>query len=93
MLGDSIKIGRRGSLNGTDRRSSGVQGHVAYPDSANNPLPVLAAIVTALKAETIDDGTEHFPASNLEVTSIDVGNTVSNVIPASGAARFNIRLQ
>lgn len=88
-LGDSIKIGRRGSLSGTIT-VTGMQGHVAYPDKANNPLPVVARIVTALDVE-IDSGTAHFPASNLEVTSIDVGNAVSNVIPASGTIRFNIR--
>lgn len=89
-LGDSIKIGRRGSLSGAIT-VEGVQGHVAYPEKANNPLPVLAAIATALKADPIDTGTEHFPASNLEVTTIDVGNPVSNVIPGKGTLRFNIR--
>ncbi|WP_246132747.1 succinyl-diaminopimelate desuccinylase [Devosia ginsengisoli] len=89
LLGDGIKIGRRGSLSGVIT-VAGIQGHVAYPDRANNPLPVLARIVTALDAK-IDGGSEHFPASNLEVTSIDVGNGVSNVIPASGTIRFNIR--
>ncbi|WP_375450111.1 succinyl-diaminopimelate desuccinylase [uncultured Devosia sp.] len=89
-LGDSIKIGRRGSLSGTVT-VEGVQGHVAYPDKALNPLPVLAAIVTALSAEAMDAGTAHFPASNLEVTSIDVGNRTSNIIPAAGTIRFNIR--
>jgi succinyl-diaminopimelate desuccinylase len=69
---------------------AGIQGHVAYPDRANNPLPALARIVTALDTE-IDSGTEHFPATNLEVTSIDVGNAISNVIPAAGTIRFNIR--
>ena len=88
-LGDSIKIGRRGSLSGAIT-VTGMQGHVAYPDKANNPLPALARIVTALDTE-IDTGTKHFPATNLEVTSIDVGNVVSNVIPASGTIRFNIR--
>jgi len=88
-LGDSIKIGRRGSLSGTIT-VAGTQGHVAYPDKANNPMPALARVVTALDTN-IDDGTEHFPASNLEVTSIDVGNAVSNVIPAVGTIRFNIR--
>lgn len=88
-LGDSIKIGRRGSLSGRIT-VSGTQGHVAYPDKANNPLPVLAQLVTALDT-TIDTGTDHFPATNLEVTSIDVGNDISNVIPASGSLRFNIR--
>jgi len=89
-LGDSIKIGRRGSFSG--RVSvTGTQGHVAYPHKANNPLPVLAAIATALSSEPLDGGTAHFPASNLELTSIDVGNPVSNVIPMSGMLRFNIR--
>lgn len=89
-VGDSIKIGRRGSLNG-QIAVTGAQGHVAYPDKANNPLPVVAAIVTALSATPIDAGTEHFPRSNLEVTSIDVGNQTTNVIPARGTIRFNIR--
>lgn len=89
-LGDSIKIGRRGSLSGMVR-VEGVQGHVAYPEKANNPLPVLAQIVTALSEPTIDAGTAHFPASNLEVTSIDVGNGTGNVIPAMGSFAFNIR--
>jgi len=88
-LGDSIKIGRRGSFSGSIT-VTGTQGHVAYPDKANNPLPVLARIVTALDTE-IDTGTAHFPATNLEVTSIDVGNAISNVIPAAGSIRFNIR--
>jgi succinyl-diaminopimelate desuccinylase len=89
QVGDSIKIGRRGSFSG-QITVTGTQGHVAYPDKANNPLPVLARIVTALDT-TIDTGTDHFPASNLEVTSIDVGNSIGNVIPASGTLRFNIR--
>jgi succinyl-diaminopimelate desuccinylase len=89
-LGDSIKIGRRGSFTG-EITVTGTQGHVAYPHKANNPLPVLAAIATALSAERLDTGTEHFPASNLELTTIDVGNPVSNVIPMSGMLRFNIR--
>ncbi|MBE0581631.1 succinyl-diaminopimelate desuccinylase [Devosia sp.] len=88
-LGDGIKIGRRGSLSGIIT-VTGSQGHVAYPDKANNPLPTLARIVTALDTD-IDTGTAHFPASNLEVTSIDVGNAISNVIPAAGTIRFNIR--
>jgi succinyl-diaminopimelate desuccinylase len=89
QIGDSIKIGRRGSFSG-QITVAGTQGHVAYPDKANNPLPALARVVTALDT-TIDQGTEHFPASNLEVTSIDVGNPIGNVIPASGSIRFNIR--
>ena len=89
VLGDSIKIGRRGSFSGLIT-VTGTQGHVAYPEKANNPLPVLARVVSALEAQ-IDPGTAHFPASNLEVTSIDVGNNVANLIPASGTIRFNIR--
>lgn len=89
-LGDSIKIGRRGSFSGAVT-VTGTQGHVAYPERANNPLPVLAAIATALTSVRLDGGTAHFPASNLELTSIDVGNPVSNVIPMSGSLRFNIR--
>lgn len=89
-LGDSIKIGRRGSFSGVVS-VKGVQGHVAYPHKANNPLPVLAAIVTALSTTRLDQGTEHFPASNLEVTTIDVGNPTSNVIPGAGTLKFNIR--
>ena len=88
-LGDSIKIGRRGSLNGRIT-VTGMQGHVAYPDRARNPLPVLAIIVSALSGK-LDDGTAHFPPSNLEFTSIDVGNETTNVIPARAVARFNIR--
>lgn len=87
--GDSIKIGRRGSFNGKIT-VTGVQGHVAYLQKALNPLPVAAAIVSALSGK-LDDGNEHFPPSNLEFTSIDVGNTVTNVIPATATLRFNAR--
>ncbi|MBJ3784666.1 succinyl-diaminopimelate desuccinylase [Devosia sediminis] len=90
VLGDSIKIGRRGSFSGKVT-VTGTQGHVAYPHKANNPLPLLAAIATALSSEQLDGGTAHFPASNLELTTIDVGNPVGNVIPMSGTLRFNIR--
>jgi succinyl-diaminopimelate desuccinylase len=90
LLGDSIKIGRRGSFSGMVT-VTGTQGHVAYPEKANNPLPVIAAIATALTSTRLDAGTEHFPASNLELTTIDVGNPTGNVIPMSGALRFNIR--
>ncbi|HQZ11322.1 MAG TPA: succinyl-diaminopimelate desuccinylase [Devosia sp.] len=89
-VGDSIKVGRRGSFSGR-LTVTGVQGHVAYPDRARNPLPVLAACVTALKAVPLDAGTAHFPPSNLEFTTIDVGNETSNVIPSRGTARFNVR--
>ncbi|MDR3472876.1 MAG: succinyl-diaminopimelate desuccinylase [Devosia sp.] len=89
-VGDSIKIGRRGSLN-AEIVVTGTQGHVAYPDKANNPLPVAAALVTALMAVPLDAGTAHFPPSNLEVTSIDVGNEATNVIPGRVRIRCNIR--
>ena len=88
-LGDSIKIGRRGSLSGRIT-VTGVQGHVAYPEKAKNPLPVLAAVVTALSGR-LDEGTAHFPPTNLEFTSLDVGNDTTNVIPARAAGRFNVR--
>lgn len=90
LVGDSIKIGRRGSFSGRIT-ITGVQGHVAYPDRARNPLPVLAACVTALKAVPLDAGTAHFPPTNLEFTTIDTGNTAGNVIPSKGTARFNVR--
>ena len=88
-VGDSIKIGRRGSLNGVIT-IRGLQGHVAYPDRARNPLPAAAAIVAALSGK-LDEGTEAFPPSNLEFTSLDVGNDTTNVIPAQAVARFNVR--
>jgi len=89
-LGDTIKIGRRGSLNGVIK-VIGKQGHVAYPHRADNPAPVIARIVAALSAHALDHGTAHFDRSNLEVTSIDIGNTAVNVIPATAQAQFNIR--
>jgi len=89
-LGDTIKIGRRGSLNGV-LRVIGKQGHVAYPHRAENPVPVIARIVAALSSHALDDGTPHFDRSNLEVSSIDVGNPAVNVIPAQARAQFNIR--
>lgn len=88
-VGDSIKIGRRGSFSG-QIRVIGTQGHVAYPDRANNPIPVAAALVSALSGK-LDDGTEHFPPSNLEFTTIDVGNPTGNVIPAAVTMKFNVR--
>jgi succinyl-diaminopimelate desuccinylase len=88
-VGDSIKLGRRGSFNG-QISLAGVQGHVAYPDRAKNPLPAAAALMTALSGP-LDQGTAFFPASNLEFTSADVGNTTTNVIPAQVLLRFNVR--
>ncbi len=89
-LGDCIKVGRRGSLSGT-LTVDGVQGHVAYPHRASNPVPDIAALITALSSEPLDQGSAHFQASNLEFTSVDVGNAASNVIPAQARAKFNIR--
>jgi succinyl-diaminopimelate desuccinylase len=89
-LGDCIKVGRRGSLSGT-LYVDGIQGHVAYPHRASNPVPDIAALIVALSSEPLDHGSAHFQASNLEFTSVDVGNTASNVIPGQARARFNIR--
>lgn len=89
-IGDRIKIGRRGSFDGRVE-VTGQQGHVAYPENTHNPVPVIARIATALSNELLDDGTEHFQASNLEVTTIDVGNSATNVVPETAILRFNIR--
>jgi succinyl-diaminopimelate desuccinylase len=89
-LGDMIKIGRRGSLSGTIT-VHGRQGHVAYPHLADNPVPGLVVLVEALMHPGFDEGTKDFQPSNLEVTTIDVGNPATNVIPAKATATFNIR--
>ena len=89
-LGTTIKVGRRGSMTGR-LTVHGTQGHVAYPHLADNPLPRLVGLLKALTDLKLDPGTAHFDPSNLEVVSIDVGNTASNVIPAKGGAVFNIR--
>ncbi|MEH2474051.1 succinyl-diaminopimelate desuccinylase [Nitrobacteraceae bacterium AZCC 2161] len=89
-MGDTIKIGRRGSQSGT-LIVDGVQGHVAYPHRASNPVPDIAALIVALSNEPLDNGNAQFQPSNLEFTSVDVGNTASNVIPAQARAKFNIR--
>jgi succinyl-diaminopimelate desuccinylase len=89
-LGDTIKIGRRGSLNG-HLVVSGRQGHVAYPERADNPIRGLVTLVSALQAEPLDTGSAHFPPSHLEFTSVDVGNKTVNLIPGEARARFNIR--
>jgi succinyl-diaminopimelate desuccinylase len=89
-LGDCIKVGRRGSLSGT-LYVDGVQGHVAYPHRAANPVPDISALIVALSHELLDHGSAQFQASNLEFTSVDVGNTASNVIPGQARAKFNIR--
>jgi succinyl-diaminopimelate desuccinylase len=89
-LGDCIKIGRRGSQSGT-LYVDGLQGHVAYPHRAANPVPDISRLVVALSDEPLDRGSAQFQPSNLEFTSIDVGNTASNVIPGQARAKFNIR--
>jgi succinyl-diaminopimelate desuccinylase len=90
QLGDMIKIGRRGSLTGR-LVVEGKQGHVAYPHLAENPVPGMMRLLDSLLREPLDRGTEHFDASNLEVTTVDVGNPATNVIPAEARATFNIR--
>jgi succinyl-diaminopimelate desuccinylase len=89
-LGDTIKIGRRGSLNG-HLIVTGTQGHVAYPQRADNPIRGLVTLIAALQAETLDQGSAQFAPSHLEFTSVDVGNKTVNLIPGAARARFNIR--
>jgi succinyl-diaminopimelate desuccinylase len=89
-LGDMIKIGRRGSLTGR-LTVRGKQGHVGYPHLADNPVTTMVRVLGALKAAPLDAGTAHFDASNLEVTTVDVGNPATNVIPGAATAVFNIR--
>lgn len=89
-LGDTVKIGRRGSVN-MWIEVPGVQGHVAYPHRAANPVPPLARVIEALDRLHLDDGTEQFPPSNLEFTAISTPTDASNVIPGSATAQLNIR--
>ncbi|MDA1090226.1 MAG: succinyl-diaminopimelate desuccinylase [Proteobacteria bacterium] len=89
-LGDTIKIGRRGSMNAA-LTVHGSSGHAAYPQLADNPIHRLITMLTAIIDTPLDDGTEHFSASQPVVTSIDVGNPVTNVIPATATAKLNIR--
>jgi succinyl-diaminopimelate desuccinylase len=89
-MGDTIKVGRRGSLNGV-LVITGKQGHVAYPERADNPVRGLVVLMSALMAAPLDHGSAHFAPSNLEFTSIDIGNPVVNLIPGEARARFNIR--
>jgi succinyl-diaminopimelate desuccinylase len=89
-LGETIKIGRRGSLTGW-LTVQGVQGHVAYPERADNPIPRLLAMLSALSSEPLDGGTEAFEPSRLVISTVDVGNPTPNVIPAEARATFNIR--
>jgi succinyl-diaminopimelate desuccinylase len=89
-VGDTVKVGRRGSVNGT-LVVTGKQGHVAYPERADNPVRGLVTLMGALMAEPLDAGSAHFGPSNLEFTSIDIGNKTVNLIPGEARARFNIR--
>jgi succinyl-diaminopimelate desuccinylase len=90
VMGDCIKVGRRGSQSGT-LIVEGVQGHVAYPQRASNPVPDISRLIVALSDEPLDHGSAQFQASNLEFTSVDVGNPANNVIPGLARAKFNIR--
>jgi succinyl-diaminopimelate desuccinylase len=89
-LGDMVKIGRRGSVN-LWLEVAGQQGHVAYPHLADNPAPRLVALLAELDALVLDEGTEWFQASNLEITQISIDNPATNVIPATASARISIR--
>lgn len=89
-LGEMIKIGRRGSLN-AKLTVYGTQGHVAYPHLADNPIPMMMRLLAALTESSLDAGSQSFQPSTLTLTSVDVGNTATNVIPAEARAAFNIR--
>ena len=89
-LGDMMKVGRRGSVN-MWISVAGTQGHVAYPHLADNPIPRLVAILNEIEAITLDEGTEFFQPSNIEITDLAVGNKATNVIPAKAEARLSIR--
>lgn len=90
QLGEMMKIGRRGSLN-CKIRVFGTQGHSAYPHLADNPIPRLLEMLRRLTEKPLDEGSEHFQASTLALTTVDVGNAATNVIPAEASAGFNIR--
>ncbi len=89
-LGDTLKIGRRGSLS-FSVTVEGKQGHVAYPHKVSNPVAKLARFVDRISTTALDEGNDHFDPSSLQVTTFDVGNTASNVVPAKAMAKFNIR--
>ena len=89
-MGEKIRVGRRGSLSGKIM-VKGVQGHSAYPERADNPVPHLIRLLSRLIDEKLDEGTADFPPSHIVISSVDVGNTASNVIPARAEALFNIR--
>ena len=90
LLGDTVKIGRRGSVN-IWIEVQGTQGHVAYPHRAENPVPKLARVIAALEALHLDEGNDAFPGSNLEFTAVSTPTHASNVIPGSATAQLNIR--
>ena len=90
VIADIVKNGRRGSLNAVIK-AVGKQGHAAYPEKSANPMPVLLDALQKLRDMKLDDGSPGFQPSNLEITTIDVGNAAHNVIPASATAKFNIR--
>ena len=89
-VGTTIKNGRRGSYSAR-LTVEGVQGHVAYPEGTDNPITAALPLLSALTAPAFDEGSEHFPPTNLEITTVDVGNQASNVVPAKLTARFNVR--
>ena len=89
-LGDMIKIGRRGSLNGY-LTVSGTQGHTAYPHLADNPIHLIVKMLETITSKELDQGTDHFQASTIQVSTIDVDNPATNVIPAKARATFNVR--
>ncbi len=89
-MGEMMKIGRRGSMT-ANFTARGIQGHSAYPHRARNPVPALARLMARLDTHVLDEGTEHFDASTLAVTTIDTGNPANNVIPATSRATVNIR--
>jgi succinyl-diaminopimelate desuccinylase len=89
-IGEMVKVGRRGSLTGK-LTVHGVQGHTAYPHLADNPVHRLVRMLDALIAKPLDEGTSHFQPSTLQISTVDVGNPASNVIPATARATFNIR--
>ena len=90
QMGEMVKNGRRGSFN-ADITVTGKQGHVAYPHLGINPVPILLGILNKLQARHLDDGSEFFQPSNLEITTVDVGNPTENMIPETAKARFNVR--
>jgi len=89
-LGEMIKIGRRGSITG-HLTIIGIQGHVAYPHSSNNPSTIIVEVLNKIKKLKLDKGNKDFEASNLEITKINIDNTADNVIPAEAKASFNVR--